>query len=58
MKISDVKISDIGIMDYPFIRLSIAVKKDAVHQGGINLFGEKFGDYNQAIVMRLDYVEK
>lgn len=58
MKISDVKISDIGIMNYPFIRLSIAVKKDAVHQGGINLFGEKFGDYNQAIVMRLDYVEK
>ena len=30
------------------------VKPDAVHQGGINLFGERFGDHNQAIVMRLD----
>ncbi len=57
-KISDVTIKDIGIMVNPFISLSIAVKKDAVHQGGINLFGEKFGDYNQAIVMRLDYMEE
>ena len=58
VRISDVTLSDLGIMESPFIRLSIAVKKDAVHQGGINLFGEKFGDYNQAIVMRLDYIDK
>ena len=58
VRISGVTISDLDIMESPFIRLSIAVKKDAVHQGGINLFGEKFGDYNQAIVMRLDYIEK
>ena len=58
LRISDVTISDLNIMENPFIRLSIAVKEDAVHQGGINLFGEKFGDYNQAIVMRLDYIEK
>ena len=58
LRISDVTISDLNIMENPFIRLSIAVKEDAVHQGGINLFGEKFGDYNQAIVMRLDYIDK
>lgn len=58
VKISDVRLTDLNIMENPFICLSIAVKKDAVHQGGINLFGEKFGDYNQAIVMRLDYIEK
>ncbi len=58
VKISDVRISDLNLMENAFIRLSIAVKKDAAHQGGINLFGEKFGDYNQAIVMRLDYIEK
>ena len=58
VRISDVTLSDLGIMESSFIRLSIAVKKDAVHQGGINLFGEKFGDYNQAIMMRLDYIEK
>ncbi len=57
VRISDVMISDLKILDNPFIRLSIAVKKDAVHQGGINLFGDKFGDYNQAILMRLDYIE-
>ena len=33
-------------------------KPDALHQGGINLFGERFGDYNQAIVMRLDCTAK
>lgn len=58
VKVSDVTVSDLKIMEKPFIRLSIAVKQDSLHQGGINLFGEKFGDYNQAIVMRLDYMEE
>ena len=28
---------------------TIKVKDDAIHKGGFNLFGEKFGDYNQGI---------
>ncbi len=35
--------------DYNYIRLDIGIKKDALHKGGINLFGKNFGDYNQAI---------
>lgn len=58
VRISDVTIADLCLEDGAFIRLSIGVKENAAHQGGINLFGEKFGDYDQAILMRLDYIEK
>lgn len=33
------------------IKLTIAVKEDAKHRGGVNLFGRNFGDYHQAIIM-------
>lgn len=35
--------------------LRIEVKKDAEHTGGFNLFGDKFGDYNQSIVFTAVY---
>jgi predicted transcriptional regulator len=38
------------------ICLKIQVKEDAEHVGGINLFGEKYGDYPQGIVMNLTYL--
>lgn len=37
----------------PFIKISFCIKEDAVHRGGINLFGKKFGDYEQAINLTL-----
>ncbi len=37
------------------IAVKIGVKSDARHVGGINLFGRKFGNYPQDIVMRLEY---
>jgi len=37
------------------IAVRIGVKADARHVGGINLFGRKFGNYPQDIVMRLEY---
>lgn len=33
------------------IKLTIGIKEDAVHCGGVNLFGKKFGDHPQSIVM-------
>lgn len=36
-----------------FISVRIGVKEEAQHIGGINLFGDCFGDYNQNIVMKL-----
>jgi predicted transcriptional regulator len=33
--------------------MKIGVKPDAKYVGGFNLFGEKFGDYPQSIIMQL-----
>lgn len=57
-RISDVSLDQLNLTDKPYISLKIGVKPDAVHQGGINLFGEQFGDHRQAIVVRLDCIEK
>lgn len=38
-----------------YISVRIGIKDDAKHIGGVNIFGEKFGDHAQNIVMRLDY---
>ena len=57
-RISAVTLSQLKLTEKPYISVRIGVRKDAVHQGGMNLFGEKFGDYNQAIVMRLDCTAK
>lgn len=41
------------IKEKPYISLKIGVKADAKNLGGINLFGEKFGDYPQDIIVKL-----
>ncbi len=45
--------ADLGLYDAPAIEFRIGVKDDAVHRGGINLFGKDFGDYPQSIIMTL-----
>lgn len=50
-----VDLDNLKIQDSPYISLKIEIKKDAKHIGGINLFGEKYGDYPQGIVMNLIY---
>lgn len=37
----------------PHVKVSFEIKEDAVHRGGLNLFGKNFGDYNQALVLTL-----
>ncbi len=54
-KLSDVCIDSLNLENSDYISLRIEVKDDAINKGGINLFGEKFGDYEQNIVMRIDY---
>ena len=46
------RLSDLRLGDFPSIRLSIRIKEDAVHRGGINIFGKNFGDYPQTILMQ------
>ncbi len=57
VRISDVTLADLDREEMPYVSIKIAVKDDAEHPGGINLFGDKFGDHNQASVMRPDYKE-
>ena len=46
-------INDLNIFDSSTIRLKIGFKKDAIHLGGVNLFGKNFGNYAQDIVMTI-----
>ncbi|WP_026507728.1 ArsR/SmtB family transcription factor [Butyrivibrio sp. MC2013] len=48
---SDISLKDLKLTDNPFIALKFEVRPDAKYVGGFNLFGEKFGDYPQNIVM-------
>ena len=48
-------LDDLRVGDFPYISLKIEIKKDAAHIGGINLFGEKYGDFPVGIVMNLVY---
>ena len=46
-----VSIKDLELTKGNAIQFAIGIKNDAVHRGGINLFGKNFGDYPQSIVM-------
>lgn len=48
-----VTFSDLKLHEGNGITFQLGVKPDAVHVGGLNLFGKYFGDYPQAIVMTL-----
>ena len=55
VRLSNVTIGDLHLQKEPFIRARIEVPADAQNVGGINLFGELFGDYPQAILVRAGY---
>jgi predicted transcriptional regulator len=56
-KLSSVDLSKLHLGEkHDFISVKIGVKDDAKNVGGINIFGEKFGDHPQNIVMRIDYI--
>lgn len=38
-----------------FVSIKIMIKSDAKNVGGINIFGEKFGDYAQGIIFKVTY---
>ena len=55
VRLNGVTIGDLQLGQEMFIRARIEVPADAQNMGGINLFGESFGDYPQAIVVRAGY---
>ncbi len=54
-KVSNHTVESLKMQDGNFIRLQIGVKPDARHQGGVNLFGERFGDFSQGLIFMADY---
>ncbi|MGN1039818.1 MAG: ArsR/SmtB family transcription factor [Candidatus Fimimonas sp.] len=52
---NSIKLKDLKLDEGLATRFKIAIEKDAVHKGGFNLFGEKFGDYNIPIVFTAYY---
>lgn len=49
-------INDFGIDQYDYISVRIGIKDNAEHKGGLNLYGECFGDYAQNIVMKIIFM--
>lgn len=50
-----ISLPQLNLYENPFISFKIEIKDTAQYIGGINIFGEKFGDYPQGIVMRIIY---
>lgn len=55
VKLSNVSINELHLKENDYIKVKIGIKDDAKNIGGINIFGERFGDHPQNIVMRIDY---
>lgn len=54
-RLSGVRVGDIDLPGRTHLSVRIGVKPDAQNVGGLNLFGRKFGNYPQDLLMRLHY---
>ncbi|WP_173915428.1 transcriptional regulator [Halobacillus sp. Marseille-Q1614] len=52
-QISSVKINDLQLDKLPYIAFRLGIKEEAVNKGGLNIFGPKFGNHEQGIVMKI-----
>lgn len=50
---NQVTFDDLHLFDGNSIKFQIGVKRDAEHRGGLTLFGKNFGDFEQAIIMKI-----
>lgn len=57
-RLSDATIQDLNIDYNSYITLRFEVPKDTANCGGCTLFGEDFGDHNQAIRIKAYYDEE
>lgn len=53
--VSQTTLQDLRLDVSSSIKLTIGIADDAINKGGINLFGKKFGNYEQAIDLTLTY---
>ena len=55
VRLSNVTLDDLQLTRAEPVRVRLGVARDAEHVGGINLFGELFGNYPQNLVLIVDY---
>ena len=55
--LSGVRLADLKLDQQDYISLRVGVRADSEHVGGLNLFGDKFGDFAQGVVMRVGYAK-
>ena len=55
LQVSGRGIEAYALAEGPYVSVRIGIKEDAEHVGGVNIFGNCFGDYPQDFVMRLKY---
>lgn len=55
VKISCTDVDQLKIMESPCVTVRIGNKPDAEYEGGFNIFGKHFGDYNQGIILTMEY---
>ncbi|MBG0767944.1 MAG: helix-turn-helix domain-containing protein [Spirochaetaceae bacterium] len=48
-KISSTTIEDLSIHTFEYMAVRIGVKENAIHRGGVNIFGKNFGNYEQEL---------
>lgn len=53
--LSEVTADKLRLDEKDFVTMRIGIKDDAVHIGGLNIFGRKFGDYENDIKMKIFY---
>jgi predicted transcriptional regulator len=54
-RFSDITLDDLSLNQNDFIKVCIGVRPDAANVGGLNLFGEKFGNHPQGIILELNF---
>ncbi len=55
VRLSDASLQQLNLAANRFIAVRLGVKHDAANVGGLNLFGEQFGNYPQSLVMTIRY---
>ncbi|SMB79866.1 ArsR/SmtB family transcription factor [Deinococcus hopiensis] len=53
--LSSVTLDALGLTGSNHIRVRLGVKPDARNRAGLNLFGRRFGNYEQDLVLRMNY---
>ncbi|MGH2551075.1 MAG: transcriptional regulator, partial [Thermomicrobiales bacterium] len=55
VQLSDVSMTDLKLSNGSAVSVRVGVKADARNVNGINLFGRKFGNYPEDLVLRIAY---